>query len=230
MSYLTDAELDDLPEEKTEAFVKLEQVARARLKEELENTSNNSNFYTHRYMNTVISAAKALSIDEFAALSLPKVGSHEFHEFQDFTAHVDHFTMQFRLLRSRRTNEYSVALDGVTKVKLRHLLQQVRETVDKLDITTSKRDRLYSRVAALELEIDRERTRYEALAAIMIETADDGGEAASRLEPVMKLIERFGAAIGLAKRQEVEQKQLPKPDKPKQIEGPKQTKINDQDL
>ena len=61
-------------------------------------------------------------------------------------------------------------------------------------------------------------TRYEAFAALMIEVCDDVGEAAQRLEPVVRQVERICAAIGIAKRAEDAQARLPPPTEQRRIE------------
>jgi hypothetical protein len=59
--------------------------------------------------------------------------------------------------------------------------------------------------------------------ALACEVADHAGEVANRLDPVVRLVERIGAALGLSRRAEDERdrvKRLPAPDT-KQIEPPK---------
>ena len=117
--------------------------------------------------------------------------------------------------------QHSVALDAAAKIKLRHLLDQIRETVDKLDVSVAKKEALYNRINYLLAEIDRERTRWAAFAALMIEACDDIGQAAKKLEPVVRLVERVGAAIGVAKRAEDAQPRLPAPKTSKRIQHDK---------
>ena len=98
------------------------------------------------------------------------------------------------------------------------LTTEIRETVDVLDVSVAKKEKLYARLSDLEGEINRDRTRYEAYAGLMIEACDDAGEAATRLEKVVRIVERIGAAIGIAKRAEDAQARLPAPAEQKRIE------------
>ena len=142
-------------------------------------------------------------------------------EFYDaFMSDVDYCVSELRLRNIEREKQHSVALDTATKTKLRHLLSQIREMVDKLDISVARKERLYSRINALQEEIDRERTRYQAFAALMIEASDDVGEAAKRLEPAVRLLERVGAVFRKAKRDEDNQPKLPPRKEHKRIEPP----------
>lgn len=171
-------------------------------------------------MSTVLGGVAVFNIDALSNWSAPRVDD-DITLVQQFISDVGHCTTQIRLLRARREKQYSVVLDPATKKKLRHYLDQIRDVVDKLEMPQPKKDRLYSKIEALALEIDRERTRYQALAALFIEAADDAGEAAKRLEPVVRLVERVGAAIGLSKRSEEAQAKLPPPPERKRIEPPK---------
>lgn len=223
MTHLTDEEMLALPEDSDEGFIAGEKIMRERLSKYLDEHSGDTstNFLTQDYMNNVIALAVHFGIVEIAPWHNAKPGQHGWMEYQRFVAEVDACTMRKRLQRARRVREYSVALNAATKKKLRHLLDQMRETVDKLEISITKKDKLFKRISALQDEIDRDRTGFQTYGALAIEIADEAGETATRLEPVTRMIERLGAALGLAKRNEEPQAQLPPPSKPKQIEGPK---------
>ena len=87
-----------------------------------------------------------------------------------------------------------------------------------LDVSVAKTEKLYARLADLESEINRDRTRYEAVAALMIEVCTDAGEGANRLEPFVRMIERISHALGVAKIAEGSQPRLPPPREQKRIE------------
>jgi hypothetical protein len=44
---------------------------------------------------------------------------------------------------------YSVALDSATKSKIRHHLQQIKDIVDRLEVSERKKEALYSKINAL---------------------------------------------------------------------------------
>jgi chromosome segregation ATPase len=111
-----------------------------------------------------------------------------------------------------------------TKRKLRHLLLQIKETVDKLDVSQSKKEALFAKIAALENEINRERTRFDALAALWVEVCGKIGDGVEKLESLRKLIDSVGNLIGAAKKEEeTETHRLPAPKTPKQIAPPKES-------
>jgi hypothetical protein len=192
---------------------------RTRLEEAIACSDENSSGLTLDYMNGVITAAEHYGIDALNDWQRTSPDKHGWQEYRNFVADVDACTLEMRMRRVRRAREYSVVLNAATKQKLSHLLAQIRETVEKLEVSVAKKDRLRSRISALQEEIDRERTAFQAFGALMIEVCDDTGEAAKRLKLVVQMVERIGAAIGVAKRAEPPPAQLPPP--PKRIEGPK---------
>lgn len=224
MTYLTDDEIAGLPEDAHEAFVNGEKILRDRLEERLLELyeEGNTDHLTQAYMNNVLALARYFEINEIACWNRAIPRSHNWAEYLHFTAEVDACTVEMRLASIRRTKDNSVALDVDAKNKLRLLLEHIRETVDNLDISTAKKEALFRRIWALQEEIDRDRTRYQAFAALVIEVCDDAGEAAKRLEPVVRLVERVGNALGIAKRAENSQPRLPPHRESKKLEAPKQ--------
>jgi hypothetical protein len=218
--YISDEELENLPEEPEQKFVALERIVRERYEIANNNLGHNDSALPllRRYMSIVLPAAHLYQVRGLADWKRPSTNEDEWGYYNAFLADVDYCTTELRLRNLERQKQHSVALDAATKIKLRHLLKQIRETVDKLEVSVAKKERLYARVAGLESEIDRDRTRYQAVAALMIEACDDTGEAVKRLEPVVRLIERVGAAIGIARRAEEAQPQLPPPKGRKQID------------
>jgi hypothetical protein len=94
----------------------------------------------------------------------------------------------------------------------------------KLDVLQSKKEALFTKIAALEREVNCGRTRFDAVAALWFEVCDKVGEGVERLEPLRKLIDSVGNLIGAAKKEEeTEAHRLPAPKTPKQIAPPKES-------
>ena len=217
MTYITDEEIAALPEDPSSAFIAAEKILRDRLDEAMSSIfEGSSEHLTLGYMNRVIALAIYFGVQEIAEWDNAVPGHHSWNEYARFQAEVDACTMRMRLGTVRRAKEYSISLDSVTKEKLSHLLAQMREVVEKLDVSQFKKDRIYKRVNALQDEIDRARTGIHAFGALAMDVAVDAGDVG---EKVVGLVERIGAALGMAKRDEQASTQLPAP--PKRIEGPK---------
>jgi hypothetical protein len=116
---------------------------------------------------------------------------------------------------------YSVQFDPTTKAKVHHLLNQVREIFTKLEIDEKKREALISKLTDLDAEVDRNRTRFDAYAALAIEVADVAGEIVDRSK-ILDVLDAVARLFGVAKKEEAT-RQLPAPNKPKQIEHQKKS-------
>lgn len=129
--------------------------------------------------------------------------------------------MQIRIRHSRRAKRYSVALDDATKQKIRHHLTQLKELADKLEISTAKREAILDRILALEIEMERERTRFDVVASFILEVSTVAGEVGDKLEPWRKWIDSIAGLLGRAKEKDAQNPGLPPPEERKKIEPPK---------
>lgn len=219
MTYINNAEMASLSDDPMEAFVELESIVRQRYQEADDNRGNNGNgtLIMNRYVADVFPAARFYGIS--ALSNLPRPTPNDYQALSEFMSEVDYILTDLRLRNIARAKKNSVALDAATKARFRSQLNEIRETVDKLDVPVAKREALYERINALQEEIDRERTRTQAFNALMFEVLHGISEAG---EPLVKQIERLGAAMGYAIETEASRPKLPPPKEPKRIEGPKQ--------
>jgi hypothetical protein len=220
---ITEAELIGLPEEPELAFVHFERLARARLDEAVSNAHPEmvTDRYELDYMSNVLGAAKAYEIAELVDWTLPRVSDDGvWVTCRQFRADAEHVAIQLHIKHARRLRQFSVKFDAAAKEKLRHHLAQMRSMVDKLEVSPAKRERLFSRINALEQEVDRDRTRYEMLAALLVDGSEDAATAADRWVPTLRTI----ASI-FRKSKEAEDErlsQLPAPKERKRIEAPRE--------
>jgi hypothetical protein len=213
---ITEDDLKDFPADRSLAFLRFERL-RGRLEEaqQIAHENEGTDRYEFDYMSSVLAAAGEYEIQELMGYEMPLVQDGDARaKCRQFRLRAEHVAMRLLIRHSHHTNEYSVAFDAATKERLRHHLGQIRIAVDKLEVSDAKRDRLYTRIEALQLEIDRDRTRIESLAALIAEAADGA-------EPVLRVAEKIAGIFGKAKQIADEQARLPAPKQPKRIEGPK---------
>ncbi len=87
MSYLTDADYDDLPEDNGAAFSKLEGLSRKRLHESSHDSDGDIRFEDMlRYMDEISAIAEEFGFDDVVYNEEP---NHYSHEFARFTRLVD---------------------------------------------------------------------------------------------------------------------------------------------
>jgi hypothetical protein len=233
---ITDDEIQGLPDEPEERFIALERIVRDRYEAAASRLDENESAIPlqRRYMSIVLPAARVYGIDGLSEWERPASNSTDWQLYDKFFADVDYCVTELRLLSADRARQYSVELDAAAKLKLQHLVQEIRQTIDRLDVSMAKKEKLYTRLNALQAEIDRKRTKLEAFGALMIEASGDVGESAKRLEPLVRLVERVGVAIGIAKQTEDAQPRLPPRKERKQIgkskssKGPSEIKWDDE--
>lgn len=223
LTLISDDELLNLPDDPELAFVQYERTLRDKLHTEInESGGYNEQSLQLEYINHVIAAVKALELNILSEWMVPKVNENISRLYDQFCSDVDHFTVQIRFKHVRRIKYYSIALDPTTKQKIRHHLTKIKEIVDRLEVPDKKREAFYSRIAALESEVDRDRTRYDAVMALILETADTSKEVVQRVKPVRKFIDSITALLKEAKDEEDKTSPgLPAPSERKRIEGPR---------
>lgn len=170
-------------------------------------------------MNYTSAIAQALGLDILGEWKT-ETGEAIWSIHRRFVADVDHYIINVQITHSRRSRGYSVALDPATKAKIRHHLSLIKDTVDRLEVPQDKKDRLYDKILALEGEVNRDRTRFDAYSALFLEAATTTGKAARKLKPLMKLLQPITILFANAKDNEDTQLRLPPAPTRKRLEPP----------
>ncbi len=170
---IKDEELAELSDDPEWAFVEYERTVRQRANaaiNEAHEKEIDADEYRIDYISHVLAAAKALRLDFLSSWKVPSVSQGGIAErYLQFQSDVNFVTLQIRFEHARRVKRYSVALDPRTKALVRHHLQQIKEVVDRLDVSERKKSRLYAKIAALENELSRDRTSFDVVAALVLE-------------------------------------------------------------
>lgn len=228
---ISDEELAQLPEDPELAFVEFERILRAQvdrvelqeLKLEEEGVPvpyiASAASCKREYINKVSAAAMAFGISALEKWGTPSAQDDIENIFLNFASEVDHFTTRVRIRNASRNRQNSVSLDGNTKAKIHTYIQHIREAIEKSNIPEDKREKLYDKLNAFALEVDKNRTSLQAGMAVYIAVCDGIGQGFKKLEPVRRMIDSISALLGRAK--EVEDSlRLPPPPELKRIEAP----------
>lgn len=208
----TSSVFPDLPDDPEAAFLFLEQEFRSEYQAEIERADNNSwaDEARLRYIGQVRAALEELCIDfEFYMPEFTEE-SIDYNRFQTFRRDVEGLTTKIRIRICRARKQNSVKLDANTKSKLRQLLDKIKDTIIELEESDPKREALLRKVAALEAEINRDRTRFETVAALWIAVCEKTGKGFEKLEPARKWLDSFANLLAQAKSLEPEPPSLPK--------------------
>lgn len=207
------------------AFVQLERRFREALNKRLSSLEDDRSYTVNpfyiEYINHTLATAKALGITTFDHWKLPShSGDHHLIDtYKDFTADVDNYGLQVRINYAEHQAIYSVYLTQEDKITVRHLCDEIKKIIDASNLPGDKRESLLSKLNAFIKELDRDRTRLETYADLMVGFSHAVGESANELRPVVAIITKIGKVFGA--RQEAEtQVRLP-PAETKRIEPPK---------
>jgi hypothetical protein len=159
------------------------------------------------YLNKTHAAARALELpvlENMKPLTLPTAPN----AYAAISPEIENYIIRIKIRHGRRAKGYSVALETVTKEKVRHLISQIRSIVDRLEIDVRKKEALYARITALNDEVDRDRTKYDVYAGLAIEISNTAGKVGRNLRPASRLLDAIGKLFGMAKDAEAEKSQL----------------------
>jgi hypothetical protein len=226
---ISDDDLAKLPPSPEAAFARLVEILDSRLSlADKQSRPSRAQQYVQVLLAFIdehdLEATMGVSISR----NMPKWDSGSFEGWlNEFQNTIKYYQARCRFRsRNASTDAITIALNSDYRSEIHDLLNKIRKVVANLEISDRKRDAIYGRISALESEIDKSRTRIDALMALMLEASETTGEVAERLEPVVKLAERVRALFAKA-RAENEPPALPAPDDPsqaKRIAGPAEAK------
>lgn len=216
-SRMTEQELyENMPHDPELAFIYCERFYREQCESKIKaaHPEGDIGHFWAEYMGRVVAAIKELGLEtNFAQDRLPKVEDINYQTYLNFGQDVESFRTTLLIRNGRRTQGFSVRFDEASKLQLRHHLERMRELVGKLEVEDKKREALFNKINALQQEVDRDRTRFDALADLTIEAS---GVADAALEPVNRILNSIAKVFWGAKDEEI--KRLPPPKRPKQLE------------
>ena len=113
MIFLED-EYTNLPADPELAFIQLEKKYRAELDDAVRRSDERSDEGMHylAYINQTLAAARALQLDVFMGWEVPKPRHALWEAYREFSADVEHYLVQIKVLHGRRISGHSVALDA----------------------------------------------------------------------------------------------------------------------
>jgi hypothetical protein len=169
-------------------------------------------------MAQVLAAIDALELQANFRSQVPSIEEVDFNTYLNFNKDVEHYCTVLRVRNSRRAQGYSVRFDAVAKEKVNHHLTQLRDIFNKLEMEGKKKESLLFKLEDLQREIDSSRTRFDRFAALAIEASTLTGDVVEKSK-VLEIFDSIARVFWGA--QTDRQKQLPSPQAPKQIPGPK---------
>lgn len=219
-----------IPADPELAFLHLEKYFKHVLDLQIERAgeSGPGNVVYVEYIGKVIAAITELGL-ELAVVkqTVPAIEDVTYQTYQNFSKDVEHYKTALKIRNARRMQGYSVQLNVATRAKITHHIHQLRDIFQKLEIDEEKKEALLKMLNELQKEVDRDRTRFDIFASLVMAVADTAGEAIERSQ-VRSLLDSIARVIWGVKKDE-ETKRLPPRAEPKQIEPPRAPKRSDMD-
>ncbi|SFC10247.1 hypothetical protein [Devosia psychrophila] len=225
----TPEQLEALPEDHREAFVAFVMRAEEVLEERTRSSSQQNedeawryiNDERHGFMNIVIAAAKRYGVTEFGSTAVPSPKNFGESEYAEFRSDLDHYLTQIYIDNSVRAKRDAVPLEPKAKERLRSYILELRNCIEKADMTEAKRQALHKRLTAFEAELERSRLSLLAVTRVTRELMALGSGAWQATEITYKLISNVMHEVAMAKAADDETRQLPHTSAPAMISPPR---------
>jgi hypothetical protein len=190
-----------IPADPELAFLHLEKYFKSVLDLQIERSGNEgpANVVFVEYIGKVLAAITELGLESAVVKqTVPAIEDVTYQTYQNFSKDVEHYKTALKIRNARRLQGYSVQLVTVTRAKITHHVQQLREIFQKLEINEEKNETLLKVLNDLQKEVDRNRTRFDIFASLVMAVADTAGEAVerSKVQPLLDSIARVHAGYG----------------------------------
>jgi hypothetical protein len=225
--FITQDEIDDLPEDPEYAFAEFVRIAQRRLSDQLRQIpDDNDNYHLiedarHGFMNATLAVARRFGIQGLGDMDVPRIGNFGTDDFRQFQRDVDFYLAQLMVGNSFKSRGESVRATENTVSKIRSYIHGLRELIARSSISDAKREALYERLNGLEKELERGRVRYLIIAVAIVEVLRLPGELADSWDAVCRLTNNILITIAEAKTVEQDQRKLPDESRPIALLAPR---------
>jgi hypothetical protein len=227
--FITQEEIEELPEDPHLAFTTFVSHAARRLSqrtEHLDNANEQENYYLleearHGFMNVVVAAAKKYKIEPFASMDVPTHKEFDTNTHRDFKSDLDHYMTQLLLDNVVRERSNSVALAPKAKDRIRSHIHGLKTCIDNAELNDAKRAALLKKLAEFEAELDKKRLSLLAVTRITLEILALPGGVWATADMVAKLTTNVLEVVAEAKAAEDEARQLAPTSPPMRLSAPR---------
>ncbi len=218
---LIEDEFTNRPADDELAFLQYENMFQASLDKQVAQLREESgdgywNLYNHfmqTYINNVIATVKALDLPLLDYWIKNPAAANDENNFKQIKFDVYGIIIQIKVTHSRRLRKASVHLEGGPREKIRELINKIKLTIEAIDIPLPRKEALMSRLNSFAAEVDKDRTRFDAFAELIIEAAGVVGKVERKLRPIRAWIDSIAKLLRDAGTLEDSRSRLPAPDK-----------------
>ena len=205
-------------------FLELEKGLRETLQDGLKSAESSMEHYDlySDYIDGVFAASEELDLSLFEGRRWPETEDQVFADFRIIRRIAYRYVSRIKLRQAANEVKNSVLLSVNEKVRIRHLVDQIKSVLDSSNLRIEKKEAINKIISELLYEVEKDRTRLDVVAGTTSRlariSADFEREGA---EPWWKWFKPIFEILGAAKEREEGSTGLPAPETPKRIEGPK---------
>jgi hypothetical protein len=114
------------------------------------------------------------------------------------------------------SGENYIELDEDWRVRASSYISHIRDVVSKAEVGESIRERILKRLNQLQEQIDRNRTRIEAISEVFLSITEAVSKGAKHMDGAVRLVEKLAGALSGARTAKIEhdtQLRLPPPER-----------------
>lgn len=227
---ITDEEMANLPDDDKLAFVVYEERLRAKTRA-IAPEHEDLNL-EREYANHIVAFIKIANLDIPVNRDPPENDVAFGVWYRSFLQAIDYHIVEIRLAHARGVDNgvaTMIYLSEDYKTEIHKLLGRIRKVVNAVDLSDAKKNAIYDKIAALQSEVDRTKTRFDTFLSRWLDLTNAAREGAENLEPVVSLLEHVMRIFGRAKADH-DVGMLPAPEETRKLPGPKRDQSLGSDL
>jgi hypothetical protein len=200
---LIEDEFLNRPDDPELAFLHFERIFRKPLDAQLAELTaregdaywDSYNHFMQTYINSVLATVQALDLEILVRwVNNPSEANND-KNFKQMKFDIDAAITLIKVRHAQISRKASVHLESTTREKIRELINKIKLTIEGIQIPLPRKEALMTKLNAFAAEVDRDRTKFEAFGALMIEAAGVAGKMEQKLRPIRKWIDSIAGLI-----------------------------------
>lgn len=214
--FVSQEEIDDLPEDPQAAFIQFADHAHRSLQDKKveikfrnEADENNWKNICYLYVQTIIGAAEEYKIKELMNLYVPSASKFTMDDFLEFEGKLTRCTSKIVLSNAAHTRSDTVFIKEKNKDRIRSHLHHLKNCVVESALSAGKKAALIQKIVELEQELNKRRLSILKVMYVALGVMALPGGVWQSADAVHKLVTNVLEMVGEAKDVEDETRQLP---------------------
>ena len=184
-----------LPDDPELGFARLQQIKYAELQRALQGSNSTNWSHEEQYFDTLVAYDQVHNLGLFTDIGTPPDSDNEcYNFFNTFNRRAAIASQKFQMEAARRIKtgaQTLIVIDVPTRQAIHKLIDAIKEKLNGLTLTESKRESLFNKLNEFAKEVDRNRTRTEAFFAFAVEATRNLRELNKELKPLQQPIDRI---------------------------------------